>query len=48
MTKLTGNDIDTTSYSESMKKLMVNQMIDSRMVLLLQQRLTGFKDLNRN
>lgn len=29
MAKSIENDIDTTAYSESMKKLMVNQMIDS-------------------
>lgn len=29
MTKLTGKEIDTTSYSESLKKLITNQMIIS-------------------
>lgn len=29
MEKPIGNDIDTTAYSESMKKLIVNQMVDS-------------------
>ena len=29
MAKSIENDIDTTAYSESMKKLMVNQMINT-------------------